>query len=140
MSSNAHCSICEDPVFFTVYSDDAVVGDITGLEGAGDMANINRLKGAGDMANIKGLKGADYKANIKGLKGAGDKANIKELEGEGDKAETDPCFEKPKVMGNCYAAIPKWSFANGRCEKFTYGGCGGTRELLHLHVGLLPGL
>ena len=128
MSSNAHCSICEDPVFFTVYSDDAVVGDITGLEGAGDMANIKGLKGAGDMVNIKGLKGA------------GDKANIKELEGEGDKAETDPCFEKPKVMGMCYAAIPKWSFANGRCEKFTYGGCGGTRELLHLHVGLLPGL
>ena len=128
MSSNAHCSICEDPVFFTVYSDDAVVGDITGLEGAGDKANINGLKGAGDMANINGLKGA------------GDKANIKELEGEGDKAETDPCFEKPKVMGNCYAAIPKWSFANGRCEKFTYGGCGGTSELLHVHVGLLPGL
>ena len=53
----------------------------------------------------------------------------------------DPCFEEPKVMGMCKAAIPKWSFVlPGRCEEFTYGGCGGTRELLHLHVGLLPGL
>merc|ERR1711936_1115734 len=41
----------------------------------------------------------------------------------------DPCFEKPKVAGKCWAAIPKWSFVlPGRCEKFTYGGCGGTRN------------
>ena len=53
----------------------------------------------------------------------------------------NPCFEEPKVMGMCKAAIPKWSFVlPGLCEEFTYGGCGGTRELLHLHVGLLPGL
>ena len=33
----------------------------------------------------------------------------------------------PTQSGNCYGAIPKWSFNSrtGRCERFTYGGCGG---------------
>ena len=59
-----------------------------------------------------------------------------------DKVNVDPndCLEAPKVSGKCWAYIPSWSYDNGQCEEFIYGGCGGTRELLHLHVGLLPGL
>ncbi|KAB7496700.1 Boophilin-H2 [Armadillidium nasatum] len=34
---------------------------------------------------------------------------------------------RPKVVGNCNAAFPRYFYNNatGQCEKFTYGGCGG---------------
>lgn len=44
--------------------------------------------------------------------------------------QSDPCSEEPKVVGNCRAAIPRWSFIekSGKCELFSYGGCGGTKN------------
>ena len=35
------------------------------------------------------------------------------------------CFETPAVIGPCKAAFPRWTFENGVCRKFIYGGCGG---------------
>jgi hypothetical protein len=34
------------------------------------------------------------------------------------------------VVGNCEAAIPRWSFnpETKKCEEFSYGGCGGTQN------------
>ena len=39
----------------------------------------------------------------------------------------DPCGAEPNI-GPCFAAIPAYYFnqANGSCEEFTWGGCGGT--------------
>ena len=33
------------------------------------------------------------------------------------------CFETPAVIGPCKAAFPRWTFENGVCRKFIYGGC-----------------
>lgn len=43
---------------------------------------------------------------------------------------SDHCAEEPKVVGNCRAAIPRWSLIekSGTCEHFSYGGCGGTEN------------
>jgi hypothetical protein len=40
------------------------------------------------------------------------------------------CQEEPFVVGNCKAAIPRWSFnpKTKKCEEFSYGGCGGTQN------------
>ncbi|CAF0900990.1 unnamed protein product [Adineta ricciae] len=46
------------------------------------------------------------------------------------KRSENMCLEKPKIMGNCKGDHPRFSFVKetGACEKFTYGGCGGTRN------------
>ena len=51
-----------------------------------------------------------------------------------DKVIVNPndCPEEPKVVEVCRAAKPRWSYANGLCEEFNYGGCGGTRDDLCL--------
>jgi hypothetical protein len=39
----------------------------------------------------------------------------------------DPCKDEPFVVGNCEAAISRWSFnpETKQCEEFSYGGCDG---------------
>ena len=36
----------------------------------------------------------------------------------------------PSESGMCYANFPKWyfNFADGECQQFTYGGCGGNEN------------
>merc|ERR1711892_124465 len=35
------------------------------------------------------------------------------------------CFDSPGSRGPCRAAFPKWTFAQGSCKQFLYGGCRG---------------
>ena len=37
-----------------------------------------------------------------------------------------PCLDKPGVVGPCAAKIPKFTFKNGSCKMFYYGGCQGS--------------
>merc|ERR1719369_1282099 len=38
------------------------------------------------------------------------------------------CFDPPRETGLCKAAIPRWTFEDGECQYFVYGGCGGNRN------------
>ena len=35
------------------------------------------------------------------------------------------CEKQPGVTGPCRSHIPRWTFDNGRCRQFSYGGCAG---------------
>ena len=38
------------------------------------------------------------------------------------------CFEKPGTQGPCTEWVDRWTFVDGQCIKFRYGGCDGTRN------------
>ena len=38
------------------------------------------------------------------------------------------CNDTPGVVGICLAAMPRWTFKNGACVRFMYGGCGGSNN------------
>ena len=50
--------------------------------------------------------------------------HMKKKLGKLNHAASSKCKEKPGVIGPCKAVIPKWTFDNGFCRKFDYGGCG----------------
>jgi len=35
------------------------------------------------------------------------------------------CQDPPGSVGPCKAYVPKWTYSNGQCKEFSYGGCGG---------------
>ena len=41
---------------------------------------------------------------------------------------TRDCDAPPGVTGPCLAAMPRWTFKNGVCVKFMYGGCKGSNN------------
>eukprot|EP00091_Calanus_sinicus_P025270 TRINITY_DN9543_c0_g1_i1.p1 TRINITY_DN9543_c0_g1~~TRINITY_DN9543_c0_g1_i1.p1 ORF type:complete len:175 (-),score=36.90 TRINITY_DN9543_c0_g1_i1:119-643(-) len=49
--------------------------------------------------------------------------------GTGGRLSPKRCVEEPKLVGTCKKWVPKWTFTtNSGCEKFIWGGCGGTRN------------
>ena len=44
---------------------------------------------------------------------------------------TRDCDAPPEVTGPCLAAMPRWTFKNGVCVKFMYGGCKGSKNRFH---------
>merc|ERR1719378_1161596 len=43
-------------------------------------------------------------------------------------AQGQACREAAAVQGPCRAAFPRWTFSQGSCRRFTYGGCRGNNN------------
>ncbi len=78
-----------------------------------------------------GSAGTGAGAGTGGNPGTGASAGTGANAGTGASSGTGGASPKdcqlPKEPGNCLAAIPRWWFnaQTGKCEQFTYGGCGG---------------
>ncbi len=72
-----------------------------------------------------GSAGTGAGAGTGGNPGTGAGAGTGASPGSGGGGSQD--CQLPKEPGNCLAAIPRWWFnaQSGKCEQFTYGGCGG---------------
>ena len=70
--------------------------------------------------------GLDYKDSEKVRNAKTQKSYVaKQLK---DTNSAKDCKDPPGYAGTCESAIPMWTFDNGNCKPFTYGGCNGNKN------------